>query len=348
MLDLLRAGKMEQAHASINLLNDLQRMLQDLRTNMARKTNALSLNKALAVEARQRTVLWLSISATISTVLLGLVLAALFTQRLTRPVRSLVTAMDEVQHGHLDVELPVISRDEIGALTKAFNFFIGELRAKEHLKQTFGKYIDPRVLQHLIDRDGSVAADGGRRVMTVLFADVVAFSALSERLTPSLMVSMLNRHFGLQSQAVQLQLGVVDKFIGDALMAFWGPPFTDANVHASLACRSSLAQLEALDVLHRELPEITGLRKGLPELDMCIGIATGDVVVGNIGSENARSYTVIGDTVNLASRIEAVNRLYGTRILISEETAHAVGTEFALREIDTITVKGKTEVSRIF
>ena len=162
------------------------------------------------------------------------------------------------------------------------------------------------------------------------------------------MVTLLNRHFGLQALAVQEHHGVVDKFVGDSIVAFWGPPFVKSEEHAVLACRAAQAQLLALDKLRRELPDITGLRRDAPTVDLCIGICTGEVVVGNIGSENTRSYTVVGDTVNLAARLERANRVYGTRILVGESTVQAIGSEFEIREIDTISVKGKTETTRVF
>jgi len=115
-----------------------------------------------------------------------------------------------------------------------------------------------------------------------------------------------------------------------------------------LACRAAQAQLTALDTLRRELPDITGLRRDAPHIDLCIGICTGEVVVGNIGSENTRSYTVVGDSVNLAARLETANRVYGTQILINETTAQAIASQFEMREVDTISVKGKTETTRIF
>jgi class 3 adenylate cyclase len=244
--------------------------------------------------------------------------------------------------------LPVRSNDEVGRLTNSFNFFVEQLRSKEQMKQTFGKYIDPRILEHVLAHPGAEAVAGGRREMTVLFADLIGFTSLSERLTPSLMVTLLNRHFGLQAMAVQEHYGVVDKFIGDSIMAFWGTPFVKPAEHAVLACRAARAQLVALDTLRHELPEITGLRRDVPTIELRIGICTGEVVVGNIGSENTRSYTVIGDTVNLTARLERANRVYGTQILIDEPTAQTVGQEFETREIDTISVKGKTETTRIF
>jgi adenylate cyclase len=158
----------------------------------------------------------------------------------------------------------------------------------------------------------------------------------------------LNRHFGLMADAIHGHQGVVDKFIGDAVMAFWGPPFTQTTDHATLACRAALAQLKALESFRTELPELTGLRKNLPNIDLRIGLASGGVVVGNIGAENARSYTVIGDTVNLASRLEGVNRLYGTRILLNDETRRLAGSAIETREIDWIAVKGKSEPAIVY
>jgi adenylate cyclase len=341
------AGQHDKANQQLNLLNDIQRTVQNQRESVNSKMAAWSGSAAKAAEQRERTVFWLTIAATTSTVLLGMTVAALITNRLSRPVRSLAIAMRDVQQGNLDIQLPVISTDEVGRLTDSFNFFVKELRSKERMKQTFGKYIDPRILEHVLGQPGAEAGGGGRRDMTVSFADLVGFTGLSERLTPLLMVTLLNRHFGLQALAVQEHHGVVDKFVGDSVMAFWGPPFVKPEEHAVLACRAAQAQLAALDALRRELPDLTGLRRDLPAIDLCIGICTGEVVVGNIGSDNTRSYTVIGDTANLAARLERANRVYGTQILIGETTAKAIDSQFEMREIDIISVKGKTETTRI-
>jgi adenylate cyclase len=348
VLDMQLAGQRDKANQQLNLLNDLQSTVQNQREAVNSKMAAWSGSAAKATEQRERRVFWLTIAATTSTVLLGLAVAALITNRLSRPVRSLASAMRDVQGGNLNVELPVSSTDEVGRLTDSFNFFVKELRSKERLKQTFGKYIDPRILEHVLAQPGAEAVASGRREMTVLFADLVGFTGLSERLTPLLMVTLLNRHFGLQALAVQEHHGVVDKFIGDSIMAFWGQPFVKPEEHAVLACRAAQAQLAALDTLRRELPDITGLRRDVPVIDVCIGICTGEVVVGNIGSENTRSYTVIGDTANLAARLERANRVYGTHVLVAESTAQAVRSQFETRDIDTIFVKGKLETTRVF
>jgi adenylate cyclase len=348
VLDMQRAGQHDKANEQLNLLNDLQGTVQNQRESVNSKMAAWSDAATKATEQRERRVFWLTIAATTSTVLLGLAVAALITNRLSRPVRSLALAMRDVQEGNLNIQLPVSSTDEVGRLTDSFNFFVQELRSKERMKQTFGKYIDPRILEHVLAQPGAETATGGRRDMTVSFADLVGFTSLSERLTPLLMVTLLNRHFGLQALAVQEHHGVVDKFVGDSIVAFWGPPFVKSEEHAGLACRAAQAQLLALDKLRRELPDITGLRRDAPAVDLCVGICTGEVVVGNIGSETTRSYTVVGDTVNLAARLERANRVYGTRILIGESTVQAIGSEFEIREIDTISVKGKTETTRVF
>src|SRR5215470_12947018 len=348
LLDLQRAGEHDKANEQLNLLNDLQRTVQDQRASVNSKMATWSAAATKATEQRERSVFWLTIAATTSTVLLGLAVAALITNRLSRPVRSLAIAMRDVQGGNLNVELPVSSTDEVGRLTDSFNFFVKELRSKERMKQTFGKYIDPRILEQVLAERGEEGVGSGRHEMTVLFADLVGFTGLSERLTGLLMVKLLNRHFGLQALAIQEHRGIVDKFVGDSIVAFWGPPFVKADEHATLACRAAQAQLTAIDTLRRELPDITGLRRDAPRVDLCIGISTGEVVVGNIGSENTRSYTVIGDTANLAARLERANRVYGTQILVAESTAQAIGSQFETREIDTIFVKGKTETTRVF
>src|SRR5438034_4566447 len=260
VLDMQLAGQHDKANQQLNLLNDLQRTVQNQREAVNSKMAAWSGSATKAAEQRERRVFWLTIAATTSTVLLGMTVAALITSRLSRPVRSLAAAMRDVQQGNLNIQLPVGSTDEVGRLTDSFNFFVKELRSKEQMKQIFGKYIDPRILEHVLAQPGAEAVAGGR-AMTVLFADLVGFTSLSERITPLLMVTLLNRHFGLQALAVQEHHGVVDKFVGDCVMAFWGPPFVKPEEHAVLACRASPAHFPRPHTLRQEPPDITGFRR---------------------------------------------------------------------------------------
>ena len=163
LLDMQQAGKHEKANQQIDLLNDLQRTVQDQRASVNFKMTKWSATAAHDTERRERRVLWLTIAATVSTVLLGLSVAALITDRVTRPVRLLANAMRDVQQGNLNIQLPVRSDDEVGRLTKSFNFFVEQLRSKEKMKQTFGKYIDPRILEHVLAQPGAETVGGGRR-----------------------------------------------------------------------------------------------------------------------------------------------------------------------------------------
>ena len=346
-IELLRQGRKERALELIGVLDELQALLQQQRLQM--QDSASDMLAALTRDSsrRHREILLTTQIATACAVLLGLLVAAMVTRRLVRPVRSLMTGVQTAQRGDLRIDLPVVSHDEIGELTRAFNFFVGELRQKEHLRATFGKYIDPRILDRMLSDTGASSTAGERQVMTVTFCDIVGFTALSETLTPTGMVNLLNRHFTLQAEAIQAQRGVVDKFIGDAVMAFWGPPFNPDGDDAVLACRSALAQIGAIVRFRAELPELTGFRRHLPDIDMRLGISSGEVVVGSLGSANARSYTVMGDTVNIASRLEYANRFYGTRILLGDGARARAGEAIVCREVDVVRVKGKTEPTTI-
>jgi adenylate cyclase len=346
VLDLQAAGQHHRANDLVNVLNDLQRLVQNQRQELQNATAALVQDAADTATAHEKQAFWLTTAMTISAVLLGLALAGIIAHRLVEPVRSLIAGLKSVEEGDLSVELPVGSQDEVGSLTQSFNYFVSELRSKEAIKRTFGQYIDPRVLDQIILQPGAEA--DGRRVMTVSFADLEGFTSIGEHLTPTGLVNLLNRHFTLQARAVQQRQGIIDKFIGDAVLAFWGPPFTTPEEHPLLACRAALEQLAALATLRADLPEVTGLRKNLPHLNLRIGISTGEVVVGNIGSESARSYTVIGDTVNLGQRLETANKIYGTHLLVSAATRAGAGSGIVAREIDFLLVKGKTEIARAF
>jgi len=348
IIRLVEAGKAGDAVEMQAALDDDLTNLLAVRMELRKISSERVEREGERAPARYRRIFALTLAATFSLVLLGLVVARLVTLRLTSPVRSLIAGVHTVEAGDLSVLLPVTETDEIGALTASFNRFIAELRGKAELQRTFGKYVDPRVLEQMVLKPAHPDQITGRTEMSMSFGDLVGFSQLSERLTPSALVRLLNRHFTLQAEAVQGERGVVDKFIGDAIMAFWGPPFTTAQAHAELACRSALAQVAAVRRLRDELPELTGLRRDTPVVDMRVGVSTGDVVLGNLGSEKTRSFTVMGDAVNLGSRLEGTNRVYGTWILVSETTAALAGPGFCFREVDVLTVKGKKEPARIF
>ena len=280
--------------------------------------------------------------------LVAVPLTAAVTIGVVRPVRRLLAATRAVAAGELDLPpTPVTSRDEIGELTASFNQMVHDIKLKGVIRDLFGKYMDPRVVDQLIKSPERLELEGSRQEMSVAFSDMQGFTALGERLTPSALVNLINRYLSTLSDAIRLQGGVIDKYIGDAIMSYWGPPFTSPDDHAVCACRAALDELVRFREFAVALPEIIGVH-GLPPVGLRIGIASGDVVVGSIGSEFARGYTLIGDRVNLAARIEKATRLYDVAILISERTAALAAEAIETREIDTIQVHGKAEPQRVF
>jgi adenylate cyclase len=316
--------------------------LDSVRTDL----NALAQSAVMQTADIGRTARLLTILLFVVSALVGLVAAYVLAARIVRQLRQLVSNTRALQDGLVMEPIHVASVDEVGQLTHAFNHMVMELRAKEQIRDTFGKFVDPKVVAQLLGGGGSNAAE--RRNVTIFFSDIKGFSSLSEQLTPAVIVRLLNRHFTLSSEAIQAHDGIIDKYIGDAVMAYWAPPFVSDDLHPVKACLAALAQREALVTLRSELSDLIGLRRDVPDLVVRMGIATGEVVLGTIGSETAMSYTVIGDTVNLASRFEGLNKAYGTTIMISEDTYRFARTAVEAREIDLVAVVGKAEPSRVF
>ncbi|MDB5687724.1 MAG: hypothetical protein JWR77_2313 [Rhizorhabdus sp.] len=278
----------------------------------------------------------------------GLFLAYLVSRGLTRPIERLREGTRAVEQGRLDRDVIVTSRDEIGDVTRAFNEMLGELRAKERIKETFGQYVDPRVVAQLIGGEAGRSSSGSKQVATLFFSDIAGFTPIAERLAPAALVTLVNDYFATMSAPIRERSGIIDKYIGDSIMAFWVPPFVDAEDQATRACEAALAQYELLADFRARLPDLIGLRRDIPQIDMRVAIATGEVVVGSIGPDFARSFTVMGDTVNFASRLEGANKIYDTHILIDEATARLAGSAIAAREIDLVQVVGRSEPLRLF
>ena len=298
-----------------------------------------------SVLARQRLNTYLSFGLFLAACGIGLGISAVGSARVVGGLRQLVVRTRAIESGTDSEPLSILTRDEVGELALAFNRMVEELRSRERIKDTFGKFVDPRIVTRLI---GSGAEQAERRTLTIFFSDIKDFSGISEQLTASAVVNLLNSYFGTVADVIHAHHGFIDKYIGDAVMAFWVSPFSAGDDHASDACLAALAQQEAITLLRAQLPEITGMRRNPPKLTIRMGIATGEGVVGTIGSDAARSYTVIGDTVNLALRLESINKLYGTSFIISEETYRMAQQVVEARELDLITVAGKTEPVRIY
>jgi len=220
--------------------------------------------------------------------------------------------------------------------------FLTESRQRRALRQAFQHYLHPAVVEQVSQHPEQLALGGEKRELTVLFSDIRGFSTFSEGLTPEVLVQLLNEYFNAMTQAVVEDDGAVDKYIGDAIMALYGAPLPQPD-HAYRACHTALRMLDALQVLQPRWQE-----RGLPVIQIGIGINSGAMVVGNVGSDLRFAYTAMGDEVNLGSRLEGVNKEYGTHIIISEATWECVKNRLATRELDVIRVKGKARPTRIF
>ena len=323
--------------------DEFNQKIDQIRADMLAQVHA----SAATVMVNQQRAIWVTVIVTAIAAILGLLFAGLVGGGITRPVRLLLQGARDVEAGQLDRSIDVITRDEIGQLTAAFNRMVGQLRQKEEMRRTFGRYIDPRVAEGLINQSAA-ATEGQRRTMTVMFCDMKGFTALSEGMTPQGLVKVMNRYLSTMSEPIRAQQGIIDKYIGDAIMAYWGPPFTDEADAARLACHAAIDMMDRIGGLRKELPELLGVRRIPTECDLRIGIATGEALVGSIGSEFMMSFTVMGDTVNLASRLESANKFYGTRCLVSQATISAADQAVEAREIDRLVVAGQTRPQIVF
>jgi adenylate cyclase len=210
-----------------------------------------------------------------------------------------------------------------------------EGRQKLAIRRMFSHYMSEKVISHLMDHPELLNLGGERRHMTLFFSDLAGFTTISERLSAEEVVGLLNDYLSRMTDIILDEDGLVDKFEGDAIMAFWGAPL-DQEDQALRACRAALRQRAALEELNQGFEAM-----GLPRLGMRIGLHTGEAVVGNLGSEKRFDFTAIGDTVNLASRLEGINKFYGTSIAASETTVAECGDGVLFRELDRVAVKGK-------
>jgi adenylate cyclase len=221
--------------------------------------------------------------------------------------------------------------------------YLTEEREKGVLKKAFATYVPPDVVDLVLQDSGSLSLGGEKKVLTVLFSDIRSFTTYSERLDPQELVRLLNYYLSRMSDVIFQNKGTIDKFIGDAVMAIFGAPLSQPD-HAERACATALAMMNALANVNAYQQS-----QGQPPLAIGIGINTGDMTVGNIGSDKRFDYTVIGDAVNLASRLEGLNKYFGTQILVSEFTMRACGEHmFVFREVAAVRVKGKEHPIFVF
>jgi adenylate cyclase len=250
--------------------------------------------------------------------------------RALRSVNDALLRVEQLDYVHVE---PIKTGDELEQLAKGFNHMVDGLKERDKLRTTFGKYMTAAVMEHLLA--GKVSLGGESLKVTILFTDIRSFTTISEKMDPQQLVALLNEYFTEMVGIVMQEDGVVDKYIGDAIMAVFGAPVPKPE-DAANAVRAAVRMRRALQELNTRLEA-----RGLPILRTGIGLHTGEVVAGNIGSEKRMEYTVIGDAVNLASRLESNTKELGVNVLVSEDTYELAKDIADFRPVREITVKGR-------
>jgi adenylate cyclase len=229
-----------------------------------------------------------------------------------------------------------------GFIISAAYSYATEGRERRFVRRAFSQYMDERVVKHLLENPDLIRPGGQKKRVTVFFADIAGFTTISERLPAEETAGMLHRVLNELTEVIIAHGGVIDKYIGDAIMAFWGSPLRGERDEQD-ACGAALDSLARLRDINADFRS-----RGLPSINMRVGIHSGEAIAGNLGSDRLFDFTVIGDTVNLGSRLEGVNKVFGTGIIISEETRRGTDGRFLTRPLGPIEVKGKEQPVEIF
>ena len=291
-----------------------------------------SYDEALApLRSLQRRILAIGAVALLAALLIGMGLAG----GITAPMQNLVAGMREVVRGNLKFRSRIEREDEIGFLARSFNDMVAGLEERERIRDTFGRFVSHDVAEAVLG--GHVPLEGVRREASILFQDIRGFTALSERLDAAVLLDVLNQFFTEVVAAVEAEGGVVKQFLGDGVMALFGAPQPHVD-HAERAVRAALGIVRRLHELNVRLTQ-----RGMPPLEIGVGVHTGEVVAGLIGPDKRSEYGVVGDAVNVASRIETLTREVGATVLVSREIASRLGDGFVLGRTATLVVKGKRQ-----
>ncbi|CAN5920296.1 hypothetical protein BH11PSE3_BH11PSE3_41020 [soil metagenome] len=269
------------------------------------------------------------------------------TRSLLGPIRTLSKAMVRVAAGDLSERVPVTSNDEVGELTGRFNTMVEGLRERERIRETFGRYVDESVAATILEREGAGVLAGEMREATILFTDIAGFTTIAEYLTPEELVSALNDYLETVLEPIRRHGGVVNTFIGDGLFASFNMPLACPD-HPCAAVRAAIDIQRAVG--SRTFGDMgSGLGGDLGvAFATRIGISTGQVIGGSVGAGQRVAFTLLGDTVNLAARLEQLNKEYGTRILVSESTREACGDQFVFQPLGSVAVRGRSDADALF
>ena len=295
-----------------------------LRHMLDEETSPITLDQALLIDI-------------VASVLIVGIAVAFLPAGFSRPIGILLDAVGRVSRGDLSAKAPVTTDDEIGALTGRFNQMVDGLREREQIRETFGRFMNPeiadRVLRHPVDLACEV------REATVMFTDITGFTALAEEMPPAETIALLNDYVSVLIDAVHRRNGMIGAFIGDGLLIVFNLPTVDED-HAANAVRT------ALDIERAVSARTFGNSK--QRLATRIGINTGEVVAGTVGTERRQGFAVLGDAVNLASRLEQLNKDLGTKVLVSARTRALAGDDFSFRDLGRHTIRGRHAAERLF
>ena len=317
-----------------------QSLIVPVQANLPRPLFALmqrSYDEALApLRALQQRIVIIGTAGLLGALLIGVGLAG----GIIAPLQGLVAGMREVLRGNLQYRSPIERHDELGVIARSFNEMVDGLEERELIRDTFGRFVSHDVAEAVLT--GRVPLQGERRDVSILFQDIRGFTSLSEKLDPAVLLRLLNQFFTEVVAAVEAEGGVVKQFLGDGVMALFGAPQPHAD-HAERAVRAALGIVNRLKGLNENLQE-----RGIAPLEIGVGIHSGAVVAGLIGPDNRVEYGVVGDAVNLASRVEALTREMQATILVSREISRQLGPAFTLGRTATMVVKGKSQPVEVF